>query len=214
MEPTIIAALTISVFATLCGIFAKTTKQIIVLLSIQATAVGLVELILCIINLIVGLGLEALIDFFATFAEWFSAAVISPLIIYWGMMKTENVSEKPIINIRRGGILVIAIAASSILLCILTSSFFPKKIAVLPFVVLMFSISTLIMVTRTDPLKVLVGLNMAENSLFPLFAESPIFIIPFILLLMIFVNLVGVFVIIEAYRDFGSISIKTWRHVE
>lgn len=214
MERIVIAALTISTFATLCGVFAKTTRQMIRLLSFQAAALGLVELIFCLINLIMGLGFEALIDFFATFAEWFSSAVISPLIIYWGMMKTENVSDKSIVNIRRGGILLIVIVVSNIILCILTSSFLPAKIDVLPFVALMFSLSIFIIVTRVDPLKILVGLNMAENSLYPLFAESPLVLIPFMLVLMIFVNIVSVFIITEAYRDYGTMSVRRWRWID
>ena len=211
MDPIIIATLTISTFATLCGIFAKTTRRMILVLSFQATVLGLVELISCLINLIRGLGLEALIDFFATFAEWFSAAAVSPLIIYWGMAKTENVSDKSVLNIRRGGAVAIIIVVSNIILCIITTSFFPAKIDTLPFVALMLSISIFIIVTRVDALKILVGLNMAENSLYPLFAESPLSLIPLILVLMIFVNLVGVFIIREAYCDYGTVSVRKWR---
>ncbi|MBS7660033.1 hypothetical protein KEJ28_05060, partial [Candidatus Bathyarchaeota archaeon] len=156
----------------------------------------------------------SLIDFFATFAEWFSAAIISPLIIYWGMIKTENVYDEPIFNIKRGGLLLITVVALNVILSIYVLHYLPQKINVLPFLALMFSLSIFIVATRADPLKILVGLNMAENALYPLFAESPLFIIPFILLLMIFVNLVGVFVIVEAYRDYGSISVKKWRWTE
>ncbi|MEM2567021.1 MAG: hypothetical protein QXH20_00920 [Candidatus Bathyarchaeia archaeon] len=214
MEPIVIATLIVSTFATLCGVFAKTTKQLIRILAIQAAALGFVEMVLCLINLILGLGFEALIDFFATFAEWFSAAIISPLIIYWGMIKTENVYDEPIFNIKRGGLLLITVVALNVILSIYVLHYLPQKINVLPFLALMFSLSIFIVATRADPLKILVGLNMAENALYPLFAESPLFIIPFILLLMIFVNLVGVFVIVEAYRDYGSISVKKWRWTE
>lgn len=214
MEPIVIATLIVSTFATLCGVFAKTTKQLIRILAIQAAALGFVEMVLCLINLILGLGFEALVDFFATFAEWFSAAIISPLIIFWGMIKTENVYDEPMFNIKRGGLLLITIVALNVILSIYVLHYLPQKINVLPFLALMFSLSIFIVATRADPLKILVGLNMAENALYPLFAESPLFIIPFILLLMIFVNLVGVFVIVEAYRDYGSISVKKWRWTE
>jgi multisubunit Na+/H+ antiporter MnhC subunit len=181
------------------------------LLSIQAAAIGLVEFMFCLINLLTGLGFEALIDFFATFAEWFSSAVMSPLIIYWGMVKTENMSDQPVVTARRGGMLLAAIVISNVILSIFTSSFLPAKIDALPFVALMFSLSVFITATRADPLKILVGLNMAENALYPLFAESPLVLIPFMLGLMIFVNAVGVFIIIEAYRDYGVLSIRKWR---
>jgi len=210
MEAIVIATLTIATFATAFGVFMKTTRQLIRLLSIQAAAIGLIELMFGLINLLTGLGFEALIDFFATFAEWFSSAVVSPLIIYWGMVKTENVNDQPVVNIRRGGIVFIAIVISNLLLCTLTSSFLPAKINALPYVALMFSLSIFITVTRVDPLKILVGLNMAENALYPLFAESPLVLIPFMLTLMIFVNVVGVFIIKEAYRDYGTMSIRKW----
>ena len=211
MEAIVIVALIVSTFATAFGVSVKTTRQSIRLLSIQAAAIGIVELMFCLINLVTGLGFEALIDFFATFAEWFSAAAISPLIIYWGMVKTENMSDKPVVSVRRGGILLIIIIVLNIVLCIFTSSFLPAKIDALPFIALMFSLSVLIIAIRTDPLKILVGLNMAENAFYPLFAESPLVLIPFMLVLMIFVNAVGVFIIKEAYRDFGTLSIKKWR---
>ncbi len=211
METIIVATLIVSTFTTLCGIFTKTTRRMIHLLSFQAAALGFVELILCLSNLVMGLGFEALIDFFAAFAEWFSAAVISPLIIYWGMVKTENVSDKPVVNIRRGGAVAIVIVVSNMILCVITSSFFPAKIDALPFVALMLSVSIFIITTRVDALKILVGLNMAENSLYPLFAESPLVLIPFILALMIFVNIAGVFIITEAYRDYGTVSVRKWR---
>jgi hypothetical protein len=211
METIVVVALIISTFATAFGVFGKTTRQLIRLLSIQAAAIGLVELTFCLINLLTGLGFEVLVDFFATFAEWFSAAAISPLIIYWGMVKTENMSEQPVVTARRGGILLAAIVISNVILSIFTSSFLPAKIDALPFIALMFSLSVFITATRADPLKILVGLNMAENALYPLFAESPLVLIPFMLGLMIFVNAVGVFIIIEAYRDYGVLSTKKWR---
>jgi len=214
MELVVIATLIMSTVVTFCGIFAKTTKQLIRLLAVQAATLGLVEMILCLINLILGLGFEALVDFFATFSEWFAAAVITPLIIYWGMIKTENMRDEPVINVKRVGLVLVAIVILSLILSVFASRFLPEKIDVLPFVALMFSISVFIIATRTDPLKILVGLNMAENALYPLFAESPLFLIPFILALMIFVNLVGVFIIVEAYRDYKAISVKAWRWTE
>ncbi|MEM3549599.1 MAG: hypothetical protein QXN87_07490 [Candidatus Bathyarchaeia archaeon] len=211
MQTIVVVALIISTFATFLGIFARTSKQLIRLLSIQAATIGFVELMFCLINLLMGLQFEALVDFFATFAEWFSCAVISPLIIYWGMVKTENLSDQPIVTIQRGGILLAAVIIINLILSIFTSSLLPAKIDVIPFVAIMFTLSIVITATRVDPLKVLVGLNMAENALYPLFAESPLYLIPFMLALMVFVNLVGVFIIIESYHDYGALSIRKWR---
>ena len=211
MEIIVLVTLVVSAFATSLACFARDTRQAIRFLSVQAAVIGFVELMYCLINLLVGLHLEALINFFAAFAEWFSYAVVAPLIIYWGMIKTENMIDKPVISIRRITILVVAIAVLHMILWIFLLFSLPAKLDVLPFSLLMFSLSAFLMTTRRDPLKILVGLNMAENALYPLLAESPISLVPVTLALMIFVNIVGVFVITEAYREYGTLSITEWR---
>jgi len=211
MEIVVLVSLVISVVATALACFTRNTRQTVRFLSVQAATIGFVELMYCLINLLVGLHLEALIDFFAAFAEWFSCAIVIPLIIYWGMIKTENVTDKPVISIRKAAILVVAITGSYMILWIGRLFSLPVKLDILPFSMLMFSLSVFLMATRRDPLKILVGLNMAENAFYPLFAESPISLVPVMLALMIFVNIVGVFVIIEAYREYGTLSITEWR---
>lgn len=211
MEIMILVTLVISVFATALACFTHSSRQTIRFLSVQAATIGIVELMYCLINLLVGLHFEALIHFFATFAEWFSCAVVIPLIIYWGMIKTENVTDKPIISTQKGTMLIVTITVLYMILWIGLLFLLPVKLDVLPFSLLMFSLSVFLMATRRDPLKILVGLNMAENAFYPLFAESPISLVPVMLALMIFVNIVGVFVIIEAYREYGTLSVTEWR---
>jgi len=211
MEIIVLVSLVISVIATALASFARNTRQTVRFLSVQAAAIGFVELMYCLINLLVGLHFEALIDFSATFAEWFSCAIMIPLIIYWGMIKTENMTDKPVISIRKATILVVAIAVLYMILWIWPLFSLPVKLDVLPFSMLMFSLSIFLMATRRDPLKILVGLNMADNAFYPLLAESPISLVPVMLALMIFVNIVGIFVIVEAYREYGTLSVTEWR---
>jgi len=211
MEIIVLGSLVISVVATALACFARNTRQTVRFLSVQAATIGFVELMYCLINLLVGLHFEALIDFSATFAEWFSCAIMIPLIIYWGMIKTENMTDKPVISIRKATILVVAIAVLYMILWIWPLFSLPVKLDVLPFSMLMFSLSIFLMATRRDPLKILVGLNMADNAFYPLLAESPISLVPVMLALMIFVNIVGIFVIVEAYREYGTLSITEWR---
>jgi len=211
MEIIVLVSLVISVVATALACFARNTRQTVRFLFVQAAAIGFVELMYCLINLLVGLHFEALIDFSAAFAEWFSCAIMIPLIIYWGMIKTENMTDKPVISIRKATILVVAIAVLYIILWIWPLFSLPVKLDVLPFSMLMFSLSIFLMATRRDPLKILVGLNMADNAFYPLLAESPISLVPVMLALMIFVNIVGIFVIVEAYREYGTLSITEWR---
>lgn len=210
MEITVLLTLVTSAVFTITACFARSTKRMIHLLVLQATAIGFVALMYCLINLILGLEFEALLDFFAVFTEWFSCAVVSPLIIYWGMMKTENNVDQPSIGTRNTAILVSAMTLAYVVGIWLLPSL-SVEFAVLPFSVFMLSLSVFLMATRRDPLKILVGLNMAENALYPLIAESPLGLIPFILVLMIFVNVVGVFVITQAYYEYGILSITQWR---
>lgn len=210
MELIVVMALATATLFTALASFAQTTKRMIYFLSLQAAAIGFVELMYCLINLILGLHIEALIDFFATFAEWFSCAAVIPLIIYWGMMRTENIVDQPIPSTRSVALLVIVIAFSHLALGAWLLFLLPVKLETLPFCALMLSLSVLVMATRKDPLKILAGLNMAENALYPLFAESPVSLIPFMLGLMIFVNFVAVFVIVEAHREYGALLIAKW----
>ena len=211
METIVLVASVISVFATVLACFTPNSRQTIRFLAVQAAAIGFVELMHCFVNLLTGLHFEVLIDFFATFAEWFSCAAVIPLIIYLGMIKTENMTDKPVISTRKATILVVAIAVLYMILWIWPLFSLPVKLDILPFSMFMFSLSIFLMATRRDALKILVGLNMAENAFYPLFAESPISLLPVMLVLMIFVNIVGVFVIVEAYREYGTLSVTEWR---
>lgn len=212
METVVLVTLLISVSATVLACFTRSSRQAILFLAVQAAAIGLVELMYGVIDLLVGLYFEALIDFFATFIEWFSCAVVIPFIIYWGVRKTENMTDKPVISMRKAAVLTVAITVVYVILWIRSPlSLLPVKLDVLPFSALMFSLSLLLIVTRRDPLKILVGINMSENAFYPLVAESQIGVAPIMLVLMILANIVGVYIIKEAYREYGTLSITEWR---
>lgn len=211
MEPIVYVALSVSVLATLGGVLSKDSKQTIYFLSLQAAAIGFVELMYVFVNLVSGLHMEALIKFFASFAEWFSAAAISPLIIYWGMTKTENYVEQPTLNRLAVAGLLALLVVSHLGLEFLYSRYLPSQLEASFFISLMFSLALFLMATRRDPFKLLVGLNMAENSLYPLLTRSPLNVIPFILVLIMFVNVVAVFIVIEAYKDYGTLNVSEWR---
>ncbi len=211
MELTILASLVVSTFFTALGAFSHTTKRAIGFLALQAASIGFVELVYCLLELITGLHMEALISFLAVFIEWFTSAAVSPLIIYWGMIKTENISEKPLVNNKKALASIVTLTVLWLIFGSLFSNLLPKRLDILPLTALMLLFSSFLIVYRKDPLKILVGLNMAENSLYPLIAESPISLVPFILGLMVFVNIVGVFVVMEAYREYGTILLSKWR---
>ncbi len=214
MEIAVLVSLTISVFFTALGSLSLTSKRTIIFLALQAASIGFVELMYCLINLIIGLHMEALIDFLATFIEWFTCAVVIPLIIYWGIRRTEDIFEQPIVDGKKAIVLSIALAILCLIIGELSSSAIPESLETLPFVAFMFASSCILMIYRKDPPKILAGLNMAENAFYPLLAESPLNLIPFMLALMVFVNIVGVFITIEAYREYGTTLISKWRWIE
>lgn len=210
MEAVVFITLLVSAAITVFAFFAGNTKRIIYLLVLQAGAIGFFALMTCIVNLVIGLQFDALITFFMAFAEWFSCAIISPLIIYWGMVKTKNETDQPSIGLKNSLITVLLVSIISLILGIGVLFPMPHEFEVLPFTFFIFAISIGIIVTRKDALKILVAFNMAETALYPLMVESPVGVIPFMLAIMIFTNIVGVFVISEAYKEYGSLSIDDW----
>jgi hypothetical protein len=214
MEPIVFITLIMSAVFTVMAFFATSTKRVIQLLALQAGAIGFFALMRCIVELVIGLQFEALISFFLAFAEWFTCAILSPLIIYWGMFKTKNQEDKPSIGLKSS---IFAIFMLSVIATIAGSGLFftlPVEFEALPFTFFIFAISIGLIMTRQDTIKILVGFNMAETALYPLMVESPLAIIPLMLVIMVFVNIIGVFVISQAYKEYGSLSIKDWRWTE
>ncbi len=115
MEITVILALMVATFFTVMAYFARSTRQMIFFLSLQAMALGSFQLIVSIVELVLGLHLQALLDFSIAFAEWFFSAAVTPLIIYWGMIKTKS-TYAPIISEQRIVIFTIATLAPIIVL--------------------------------------------------------------------------------------------------
>jgi multisubunit Na+/H+ antiporter MnhC subunit len=211
MELLVLLALLVSVASTLAGSVSKSTKQTIQFMSLQAAAIGFVELMYVLVNLVSGLHVEALVKFFAVFAEWFSAAAVSPLIIYWGMAKTENFEDRPMMSAPGVAMLLGLLVLAHLGLEFLYSRYLPTQLEAIFFISLMFTLSLFLMATRKDPFKIIVGLNMAENALYPLLARSPLNVMPFILVLVVFVNVVAVYIVIESYRDYQTLDLSRWR---
>lgn len=211
MELIVYLALFVSVIATFLGVISKDSKRTVYFLAIQAAAIGFVELMYVFVNLFSGLHFEALIKFFTSFAEWFSAAAISPLIIYWGVTKTENYTEESMLNKRGVAVFLVILILSHLGLEYFFNRYLPSDLETGFFISLMFSLSLFMMATRRDPFKLLVGLNMAENALYPLLSRSPLHLIPFVLVLKRFVNIVAVYIVIEVYKDYGTLDISDWR---
>ena len=214
MEIVVLITLLISSAFTVLAFFGGNTKRIIYLLVLQAGGIGFFALMTCIVDLVVGLQFQALIVFFMAFSEWFSCAIISPLIIYWGMVKTSNKEDKPSIGFKKSLIAIVLIAIVSAFVGIGVLLTLPSQFEVLPFTFFILAVSIGMIITRKDPLKILVAFNMAETALYPMMVKSPSGIIPFMLAIMIFTNIVGVFVISEAYKEYGSLSINDWRWEE
>lgn len=211
METTVLLSLMVTTAITGAAPLIRTSRRMILLLTVQAAAIGFVELVYCITSLVRGLALEALVDFFYVFAEWFSCTAVIPSIIYLGVVETEDVVDEPTVVHRKVVALTIGLVAVHVALGLWLQPLLPPKLETLLFCTLMFCFSTLVMATRRDSIKILVGLNMAENALYPLLAEGPIIFIPFILGSIILVNLVAVFVIVVAYRSYGTLLVTGWR---
>lgn len=214
MELAILLTLIVATFATALGCSARTTRQAIVFLSAQAAIIGFEELTYCVLDLLLGLQFEALVDFLATFAEWSFAAIGIPLLIHWGMKKTENTSDEPFFKVRKTAVPLGTIA----MLCVVLSTYpmfsLSAKLDFLPFSLLMVSLSFFLIITTKNSLRVLIGINMAKNALYPMYSEGPLIMTCLILSMAIFITAVGVYVIVEAYRNHGTLLIDRWRSMD
>jgi hypothetical protein len=138
--------------------------------------------------------------------------IIAPSIIYFAIKKTEDIVDgytRKDTTISILSILVIVIF--SVLLYNYVAQF---EIADPPFIAfsfLLMSCAILLILTRKDVIKILIGTIFIENALFPLLVEASFIITLLLGLLTIFINIVGVHVVISGYQQYNSILIDVWK---
>lgn len=213
MELSTIVTVFLAVILTAAALFMKDTEETLDLLRFQASVMGAVELIRGLDELYTGALSEAVPDFFSTFLLWTFSVAITPAIISRGISRAGREIDEPIIGTRKSAIII---TAMSVLYIAATFVFarlrlLPENLNTLPLYLLIFSLSIFNMVVRRDPLKILIGLNMAENAFEPLIAEVPLILLVLALASMAFVNGIAVFVIAEGKMEFGSLQLDQWR---
>jgi len=72
------------------------------------------------------------------------------------------------------------------------------------------AVPLLMVASGRDPVRVLVGINMASNSLHPLLSEAPALLSLLSSVSMLLANVIGVLVALSAYREYGSPLIEGW----
>jgi hypothetical protein len=198
---------------TIVACYIRTSKQLILMLAFQASIVTIASLTLALIEASTAWNITSAIKALAAIGEWFFAAVFTPLILYAGVRKTQNVSDFPRMGIHvTSGVILVLIVAQS-LLWIWIWPAVPEDLVLFAPITLVLSIDVVLMLTREDPFKILAGVNLAETALFPFFEQAPLSIIFPLLLLVGLVNLAGVYIIIHGYREYGVISVTEWRRL-
>lgn len=205
---TVFAAIVLTALASTV----KDTRDALDLLAFQAASIGAVELFLALDELYTGLLVEALVDFSATFLLWVFGVAIAPAIISRGISRVGAEVDEPVVGIRRTVLVTACISAAYFVFTALSiySPILPKHLDMLPLYLLIFSQAVFNMVVRRDPLKVLIGLNMAENAFEPLLAELPLMQLLLALLATQFVNLIALFVIDQGKMEFRNLSLNYW----
>lgn len=198
---------------TVLACYTKTSNRLILILAIQATAVTMASLAPILLELTLTWQPDTLVKLATAVGEWVFAAIVTPLIIYYAVKKTVNVADQPTIGVRNTSILITVMVAAQALLWSLAYPLMSEEFIIFIPVILALSIDFILIATRDDPIKILVGLNIAETALFPFIEQTPLIFIPPLLLLISFVNVVGVFLIIHAYREYGVLSVSEWRKV-
>ncbi len=213
MELLVIVTVFVAVILTAAGTIVKDTKDALDLLRFQASMMGAVELIRGLSELYAGLLSEAIIDFSSTFLLWTVGVAVTPAIISKGISRAGREIDEPIIGTAKSAIIITAMSifylaanVSSMRLRLL-----PENLDILPLYLLIFSLSIFNMAVRRDPLKILIGLNMAENAFMPLMAEVPLILLALALGSMEFVNEIAIFIIAEGKTEFRSLRLTHWR---
>jgi hypothetical protein len=198
---------------TVLACYTKTSNRLILILVIQATVVTMASLVPVLLELASTGQSSTLVKLATVMGEWAFAALVTPLIIYYAVKKTVNVVDQPTIGVRNTSVLIIVMVAAQALLWLFAYPLMPEEFIIFIPVVLALSIDFVLMTTRDDPIKILVGLNIAETALFPFIEQTPLIFVPPLFLLISLVNVVGVFLIIHAYREYGVLSVSEWRKV-
>lgn len=203
-----------AVILTAVASIVKDTKDALDLLMFQAGMMGAVELLRGLNELYMGLLPDALIDFSSTALLWIFGVAVTPAIISKGISRAGNQVEEPLLGKKRSVIATIAITISFFILTMLSTRLrlLPEQLDMLPLYVLIFSLSMFSMLNHRDPLKILIGLNMAENALEPMIAEVSLIYIVLGLASMTFVNVIAIFIIAEGRAEFGSLQLGHWRN--
>lgn len=203
-----------AVILTAVASIVKDTKDALDLLMFQAGMMGAVELLRGLNELYMGLLPDALIDFSSTALLWIFGVAVTPAIISKGISRAGNHIEKPLLGKKRSVIVMTTIAILFFVLTVLSIRFrlFPEQLDMFPLYALIFSLSVFNMMNHRDPLKVLIGLNMAENALMPLMAEVQLIYIALAMASMEFVNEIAIFIIAEGRAEFGSLQLGHWRN--
>lgn len=198
---------------TVLACYIRTSKQLILILVLQASIVTIASLALALIEASMAWNTTSAIKVMAAVGEFFFAAVVTPLILYAGVRKTQNVSDFPRTGIRVTSAVILALIAAQVMLWIWIWPVVQGDLVFFAPVTLVLSIDFVLILTRDDPLKILIGLNIAETALFPFFEQAPLTTVFPLLLLVSLVNLTGVYIIIQGYREYGVMSVTEWRRL-
>ena len=208
MDFMVLIVLLISVCVTIAGLFAATTKGLIYLLSLQAFTIGIAELLLLILHSQLGRELVVNIDFFSLGMEWLFSFALTPLVFYYGMARTENKRDSPIVSSRWGSFLIIAIISFLFVIGIWIAPSLPRRLEVLPTVLLLLLISMIITIKSKNYLKIFIGVNMVENSLLLSMVEGSIYLTSLFLLFVVIIDLICIYAAKVYYKENGTLSIK------
>ncbi len=198
---------------TVLACYIRTSEQLILILVLQASIVTMASLALALVEVYMAWNATSAIKMMAAGVEFFFAAVVTPLILYAGVRKTQNVSDFPRTGIRVTSSVILVLIAAQFMIWIWIWPVVPGDLVFFAPVTLVLSIDFVLILTRDDPLKILVGLNIAETALFPFFEQAPLTIVFPLLLLVSLVNLTGVYIIIQGYREYGVLSVTEWRRL-
>ncbi|MEM2142002.1 MAG: hypothetical protein QXS20_10510 [Candidatus Thorarchaeota archaeon] len=211
MNQFLLIAMILLIAIVVVACYVRRAVHAILLLSVGSVAVTVVPLAENVAAYLALPVYDNLLKFLVSVLELLIAAVVTPGVFYLGVRKTLDVVDTPRIGYRNTTVVVIVLIVLHLATWVVIQPILMMDLTVLGTVILGVSVSLLMIAIRDDPFKIMVGLNMAETALFPYLEKTPMAVVPGLLVLIVFVNVVGTYIIYHSYLEYGVMSVDEWR---
>ncbi|RLF06095.1 MAG: hypothetical protein DRK00_02610 [Thermoprotei archaeon] len=190
-----LALISLATLLSLAAVHAPETRRAVIILALHSAVIGLSEAAYCYVE-----------RGTAELPYAVSSLLVSSMAVPALLLRTAGAASL------RERVPGWATAVSLALLCLYAyvALYPPPELGKMALHMVSAAIPLLMVASSRDPVRVLIGINMASSSLHPLLTEAPALFSFLSSTSMLLANAVGVLVISSAYREYGTLIIERW----